>query len=333
MMIDLVLWTGLLLVSIFFLSKSADWTADSVVALTHKLNITKVALGILLVSLLYTLPELLVSLFAAARGELEIALGNIVGSNIANIAFMIGLSAVFSALTVHRRMIIRDGIFLMVATISALAFMLDGVVSQTEGIVLLSLAMFYIINVYEQEKIEAPEEREREAGEIAIGFELLTTLTGKRLEIRNVYVSFAVGIIVSLITADLLVRSVVNIASILGASELLLGMTVVALGTSFADIATAVAASRKGHGDLAVAGCLGANLFTLMIVLGLTVLINPLPVSSEVLLLNGSIFLVITALFFVYMITMKIGKLKGLVLLAIYVVFLLLSVIAEIGMI
>jgi len=329
-MIDLVLWVAALLTSIFFLSKSADWTADSVVALTHKLNTTKVAIGILLVSLLYILPELLVSLFAVARGELEIAFGNIVGSNIGNIAFMIGLSAMFSTLWVHRRMIVRDGIFLMVATISAFAFMLDGFVSQTEGIVLLSLAVFYIINVYEQEKIEAPEEREREAKEIAIEIDLLTTLTGKRLEIRNAYVSFAIGIIVSLITADLLVLSVVNIASILGASELLLGVTVVALGTSFADIATAVAASRKGHGDLAVAGCLGANLFTIMIVLGLTALINPLPVSSETLLMNGSIFIFITALFFVYMITMKIGKLKGLTLLFIYMVFLLLAIAAEI---
>jgi len=329
-MIDLVLWVAVLLISIFFLSKSADWTADSVVALTHKLNTTKVALGILLVSLLYILPELLVSLLATVQGEPEIAFGNIVGSNIGNIAFMIGLSTMFSTLIVHRRMIIRDGIFLMVATISAFAFMLDGIVSQTEGIVLLSLAVFYIINVYEQEKIEAPEERERETAEVAIEFDLLTTLTGKRLEIRNAYVSFALGIIVSLITADLLVRSTVNIAGILGASELLLGMTVVALGTSFADIATAVAASRKGHGDLAVAGCLGANLFTLMIVLGLTALINPLSVASETLLLNGGVFLFITALFFIYMITMKIGKLKGLTLLFIYVVFLFLTIVAAI---
>jgi len=329
-MIDLVLWVAVLLISIFFLSKSADWTADSVVALTQKLNTTKVALGILLVSLLYILPELLVSLLAAVQGEPEIAFGNIVGSNIGNIAFMIGLSTMFSTLIVHRRMIIRDGIFLMVTTISAFAFMLDGLVSQTEGIVLLSLAVFYIINVYEQEKIEAPEERESEAAEVAIEFDLLTTLTGKRLEIRNAYVSFALGIIVSLITADLLVRSTVNIAAILGASELLLGMTVVALGTSFADIATAVAASRKGHGDLAVAGCLGANLFTLMIVLGFTTLIHPLQVSSETLLLNGSVFLFITALFFVYMITMNIGKLKGLTLLFIYVVFLFLTIVAEI---
>lgn len=329
-MIDLVLWVAALLISIFFLSKSADWTADSVVALTHKLNTTKVALGILLVSLLYILPELLVSLLAAVQGEPEIAFGNVVGSNIGNIAFMIGLSTMFSTLLVHRRMIIRDGIFLMVATISAFAFMLDGLVSQTEGIVLLALAVFYIINVYEQEKIEAPEEREKETAEVAIKFDLLTTLTGKRLEIRNAYVSFALGIIVSLITAHILVQSTVNIAAILGASELLLGMTVVALGTSFADIATAVAASRKGHGDLAVAGCLGANLFTLMIVLGFTALIHPLQVSSETLLLNGSVFLFITALFFVYLMTMKIGKLKGLTLLFIYVVFLFLTIVAAI---
>jgi len=329
-MIDLVLWTLVMLISIFFLSKSADWTADSVVALTRKLNTTKVALGILLVSLLYILPELLVSLLAVVQGEPEIAFGNIVGSNIGNIAFMIGLSSMFSTLVVYRRVIVRDGIFLMVATLSAFAFMLDGVVSQTEGVVLLSLAVFYIINVYEQEKIETPEERERETAEVAIEFDLLTTLTGKRLEIRNAYVSFALGIIISLITANLLVRSAVNIASILGASELLLGMTVVAMGTSLADIATAVAATRKGHSDLAIAGCLGANLFTLLIVLGLTALINPLLVSSETLFLSGTIFLVITSLFFIYMITMKIGKWKGLTLLVIYLIFLVLTIAAEI---
>ena len=329
-MIDLVLWAVVMLISIFFLSKSADWTADSVVALTHKLNTTKVALGILLVSLLYILPELLVSLLAVLQGEPEIAFGNIVGSNIGNIAFMIGLSSMFLTLVVYRRVIVRDGIFLMVATLSAFAFMLDGVVSQTEGVVLLSLAIFYIINVYEQEKNEAPEERERETAEVAVEFDLLTTLTGKRLEIRNAYVSFALGIIVSLITADLLVRSAVNIASILGASELLLGITVVALGTSLADIVTAVAASRKGHSDLAVAGCLGANLFTLLIVLGLTAPINPLLVSSETLFLSGTIFLVITSLFFIYMITMKIGKWKGLTLLIIYMIFLVLTIAAEI---
>jgi len=217
-MIDLVLWAFLFLVSLFFLAKSADWTADSVVALTHKLNTTKIALGILLVSLLYILPELLVSLFAITQGENEIAFGNIIGSNIGNIAFMIGLSSLLATLVVHRRMIVRDGIFLMVATIATFAFMLDGVVSQTEGIVLLALAVFYIINVYEQEKIEAPEERKTETEEIAVRIELLTRLTGRHYEIKNPYLSFTLGILVSLITAHVLVLSVVNIASILGVS-------------------------------------------------------------------------------------------------------------------
>ena len=317
-------------VSIFFLSKSADWTADSVVALTHRLNMTKVAIGILLVSLLYILPELLVSLFAITQGESEIAFGNIIGSNIGNIAFMIGLSALFSTLVVHRRMIVRDGIFLMVATISTFAFMLDGVVAQTEGIVLLALAVFYIISVYEQEKIEAPEEKKMETEEIAIRFELLTTLTGKRIEIKNPIASFVLGMVVSLVTAELLVRSAVNIASFLGASELLLGITVVALGTSLADIATAVAASRKGHGDLAVAGCLGANLFTILIVLGLTALVSPLPVSNQSLWLSGGTFLVTAILFFSYMITMRIGKLKGIVLLSVYTAFLIVTIMTQI---
>jgi len=319
-----------MLVSIFFLSKSADWTADSVVALTHRLNMTKVAIGILLVSLLYILPELLVSLFAITQGETEIAFGNIIGSNIGNIAFMIGLSALFSTLVVHRRMIVRDGIFLMVATISTFAFMLDGVVSQTEGIVLLALAVFYIISVYEQEKIEAPEEKKMEAEETEIRFELLTTLTGKRIEIKNPIASFVLGMVVSLVTAELLVRSAVNIASFLGASELLLGITVVALGTSLADIATAIAASRKGHGDLAVAGCLGANLFTILIVLGLTALVSPLPVSNQSLWLNGLTFLVTATLFFSYMVTMRIGKLKGIVLLSVYAAFLIVTIITQI---
>jgi len=199
-MIALILWILLFVASVFFLSKSADWTADSVVALTHKLNTTKIALGILLVSLLYILPELLVSLIAITQGENEIAFGNIIGSNIGNIAFMIGLPALFVTLLVHRRMIVRDGIFLMVATVATLAFMLDGVVSQYEGIVLLALAIFYIINVYEQEKVEAPEERKTEMEEIAVRIELLTRLTGKHYEIRNPYLAFALGITVSLIT-------------------------------------------------------------------------------------------------------------------------------------
>jgi cation:H+ antiporter len=329
-MIDLILWAFLFLVSVFFLSKSADWTADSVVALTHKLNTTKIALGILLVSLLYILPELLVSLIAITQGENEIAFGNIIGSNIGNIAFMIGLSTLFATLLVHRRMIVRDGIFLMVATVATFAFMLDGVVSQPEGIVLLALAVFYIINVYEQEKMEAPEERKTETEEIVIRIELLTRLTGKHYEIRNPYLSFTLGIIVSLITADALIMSVVNIASMLGVSEIVLGLTVVALGTSLADIATAVAAARKGHGDLAVAGCLGANIFTLAIVMGLTTLINPLYVSNESLWLNGSMFLITATLFFGYMITMKIGKLKGMILLIAYAIFLALTIITQI---
>ena len=329
LLIELAAWTATMLLSIFFISKSADWTADSVIALTHKLNTTKIAIGILLVSLLYILPELLVSLVAITQGEAEIAFGNIIGSNIGNIAFMIGLSALFSTLVVHRRMIVRDGIFLMVATISTFAFMLDGVVSQAEGIVLLALAVFYIINVYEQERLEAPQEREVETEEIAIRFELLTNLTGKRIEIKNPFISFALGIVVSLVTAELLVRSAVNLASLLGASELLMGITVVALGTSLADIATAVAASRKGHGDLAVAGCLGANLFTLLIALGLTTLVSPLQVSSESLLLNGSMFLIITVVFFVYLITMRIGKLKGLALLVLYAIFMALTLLTQ----
>lgn len=328
-LLDFALWVAVLALSVFFLSKSADWTADSVVALTRELKTTRVAVGILLLSLFYSLPELLVSTIAAAQGKVEIAFGNVVGSNIGNIALMIGLSSMFSTLTVHRRMIVRDGIFLVVTTVSAVAFMLDGVVSRIEGMVLLSLASFYIVNVYEQEKLAAPEEKEHETGEIAIMFDFLTSFTGKRIEIRNAYVSFTLGIVVSLATAELLVRSVVNIAALLGITEMLLGTTVVALGTSLADISTAVAASRKGHGDLAVAGCLGANLFTLLFVLGLTALLSPLPVSTETLLLNGGVLLIITILFFVYMLSMKIGRLKGLSLLLIYMVFLILTVLYE----
>jgi len=330
LIIDLVLWVLVLIASIFMLSKSADWTADSVLALGHQLKTTKIALGLILVSMLYVLPELLVSLLAAVEGEYEIAFGNIIGSNIGNIAFMIGLPAMFSTLLVPRRMIVRDGIFLMVATIASFAFMLDGMVSQTEGLVLLSLSVFYIINVFEQEKLEAPEERKMEMEEVAIRSELLTTLIGRSIEVKSPHASFALGIIVSLVSADLLVRSTVSIAGILGTSELLLGMFVVGLGTSLADIATAIAAARKGHGDLAIAGCLGANLFTLLIVLGLTALISPLPILKETFLLSGCVFIAMTSMFFVYMITMKIGKLKGLTLLLVYMVFLVLSVILEV---
>jgi len=329
-MINLLLWVIVLLISIFFLAKSADWIADSAVQLTDKLNTTKVALGILLIPILYVLPEFLVTFFATAQGEFNIALGNIIGSNICNIGLMIGLSTMFTEIIIHRRMIIRDGIFMMITTISALALLSDGEISQFDGIVLLSLAVFYTINVYDQERRETPEEKEEERKEVIIELELLSKLTGKALEIKNVYVSFILGISVSLITSETLVRSAVNIASILGVSDLLIGMTVVAVGTSIADIATAIAASRKGYGELAVAGCLGANLFTIMIGLGLTSIIYPLSVSNGMLLFYGGTLLLITSLFFIYMMTKRIGKLKGFTLLFIYAAFLLLSIISEI---
>jgi cation:H+ antiporter len=193
----------------------------------------------------------------------------------------------------------RINVFLLQDIVKLTGILLTfGVVRKELG--LLAWAVFYIINVYEQEGVEAPEERKAETEEVAIGFELLTTLTGRRIKVKNPCVSFALGIIMPLVTADFLVRSAVNIASLLGASELFLGITFVALGTSFADIATAVAASRKGHGDLAVAGCLGANLFTLLIVLGPTTLTSPLQIPSKSLWLGGSVFLITATLLSIY---------------------------------
>lgn len=316
-----------ILIAMLILTKGADWTTDALEALAKRWGTSRVALGVALVPVFSVLPELIVSLYAVQAGLHGIAFGNIIGSNIANIALMIGLSSFILSLQTPRRILLRDGVFLMAATLAASLTFLDGLVSREEGIILLAMYVPYLINVYEMEKTATKAEIAREAEEIVIRLDYMGGIL-TAIRTKSPVLGFVAGVAAMLLGGQLFIIAARDLITGAGISELLIGVTIVAVGTSIPDIVATQVAARKGYDDLIVSQTVGANLVSIMAALGLIALLSPLRVqaSGSVLLLN---LVALNLLTFILLLSMirgrRIDKAEGLAILAVYASYVTLS--------
>lgn len=236
------------------------------------LGISTLVVGLTVVALGTSAPELLVSLSAAVAGSSEIALGNIVGSNIANIGLILAISAIIAPIQLNWSIFKREIPAVIGFSILTLIFALDGEIGRVDGAILLFCFIaftFFIYRQAERERAEILPEMESYEQE-----EHLTEKSNLLLEIARVIV----GLIILLIGAQLLVDSAVNIARVLGVSDLIIGITLVAVGTSLPELTICVIASLRRENDIVLGNVLGSNISNLLVIIGIVALIQPITV-------------------------------------------------------
>lgn len=287
------------------------------VAVAKRLGVSPLVVGLTVVAFATSAPELLVSVEAALSGSPGIALGNVVGSNIANIALVIGLVAVVRPMRVDRDDVRPDIVVMLLASVVLVGLGLLGRIGRLAGLMFLATLAVYLVGSYLRERAAAqgsPDWHVEEAEAIE-GSPLPNGL-------------FAVGMVIVgvgalVVGASLLVDGASQIARILGVPESVIGLSIVAFGTSLPELATSVIGAWRGHPDVAVGNVLGSNIFNILLILGTTALISPLSVSRGVALGDmGFMLLVAVAGSISILKTGSVGRVLGAALFAAYIAYL-----------
>ena len=290
------------LLGLIGLSKGSDWLTDSIVPLARKLGTSHSAISLILVSVLVSLPEILVAVIATFLGHPVIGLGVIFGSIMCNIGLMTGLNAFIRPLHVERSLIVRDGVFSVVFAVVVMAISYDGAISRFEGLALFMLFIPYIITVWEDEKLKSPESREKELATTMIELDMIGMQFGK---MRAGVISFILGTFLLLAGSQLFSDSLIKIAQTSGISDLIIGLTLGAIGPSIPNIFAAYKAGKKGMDGVVISETLGSNIFTLLVTLGILSLITPLVIEPSWIAFEIPIMVLMSFLLLLFMVTKR----------------------------
>lgn len=245
------------------LVKGADWFVDGASAIAEKLRIPPLIIGLTIVAMGTSAPEAAVSISAALKGNADITIGNIVGSNILNILIILGLSAAIAPLAVEQSTICRDMPFLLGISLLLIVQGWDGSITRFDGLIMMILFTAYLIFLLVRARRQ-PQQDSINAGQRSLWQIPLT----------------AIGLTAIVIGSNLAVDAACTIARLLGISERLIGLTIVALGTSLPELFTSVIAARKGNADIAIGNIVGSNVFNILFVVGLSAVIVPVPFAA-----------------------------------------------------
>lgn len=315
---DILYSAIVILVSIVLIGKGSDWLTDSLIPVAKRLGVSGVSVGLILVSVAVSLPEVLVAIYTTLKGFSGITLGVILGSIFVNIGFMTGLSAIVRPLRVTKNLILRDGVFSLVVPILVLAVGLQGEITRAEGFAFVLLFVPYVINVFLQEKQKTTEEQSRDVKEVEVSLDLLGFDIGK---IKSGWVSFALGVGVLLVGAQIFGSQLIHIAEGFKINHLIIGFTLGAIGPSIPNIVAAYKAAKKDMGEIAVSETLGSNIFTLLVTLGITAMISPISLTPQWIKFDLPALLILSSMLFFFTITKKaISRFEGGLLLLGYLI-------------
>jgi cation:H+ antiporter len=298
----------------------ADLLVRSAAALASHLGVRPIVIGLTVVALGTSLPELAVGIDAVRQGSPGLAVGNIVGTNLVNILFVLGLSALIRPIAFERRTLRFDLPAMTAASLALLLLTLDGSLSRVDGIVLCLGGIAYTGGIiWASRRESAPVRAEYESGSKQ------TAVGGGRVLLRRVLTLFA-GIGLVILGAELLVDGSIEVARSLEVSEATIGLTVIAIGTSAPELLTTLTATFRGDRDIAVGNLLGSTVYNIALILGIAVLTAPaeLQVADEVVAAD-LLFLAVVAVITipVFLSGRRIGRLEGGAFVAAYIGYLL----------
>ncbi len=304
---------ALILAGFVLLYFGADWLVNGAANLAVKVGISQLVVGLTVVAFGTSAPELVVSLDAALNAHGDIAIGNVTGSNIFNLAFILGIASLICPIAINRQILRFDAPVMIIASIVFSLMILDGKISRPEALLLFSGILAYtgylIVSSKKSSSSAQEESKEQNAPEIA----------GGSIAISIFYV--LAGLITLVLGSRLLVEGAVAVAKILKISEAVIGLTIVAAGTSLPELATSVVAAFKKNADISIGNVVGSNIFNILCIIGLAGTVAPMSFPG---ISNMDIgFMLGTAiLIYPFMLSGKIlNRTEGGILLAIYVAY------------
>lgn len=297
----------LLVVGFGMLIKGADWFVEGASKIADKLGIPQLVIGLTIVAMGTSAPEAAISISAALKGSAEITVGNVVGSNIMNVLLILGITSLIIPLAVQKSTIKYEIPFVIVITaLTAVLGLSDNTVGRGDGLILWCCFILYLIYLFRMaKKGQALPEEVEEAGAEESVWKMIGLIV--------------VGAALIVIGSDITVDAATEIATIFGMSERLIGLTIVAFGTSLPELVTSVTAGIKGKADIAIGNIVGSNIFNLLFVLGTAALITPVVYQANFLI--DSIVCVATVALLLVCVLNKDKKLKrlgGIVMLVCY---------------
>ena len=294
----------LLCFGFFLLTKGADYFIENSASFAEEKGISPHVVGVTIVAFGTSLPELLVSIISSFQDYNDLALGNIVGSNISNIGLVLAVSTfifyyVLGTYIVPEKNANSDSYVMVLAVFLLFIFARDNLISVSEGLIFFLLYLFYIYWLYKRSSNEPVEEVEESTS--------FTFLLG--------------GLIGLLFGAQITVNAAVSIAEAMGVSEIVIGLSVVAIGTSLPELAGTVSAARMGHKEIAVGNVIGSNIANIFLVMGVLAMINPIAVEQFVIERTLPLLILLTIATFV-MIRIPLTRLGGTILFSFFLLFL-----------
>lgn len=318
----MVLQFVILIIGIALLVKGADWLVDGASGLSSSFGVSPLFIGLTVVAFGTSAPELAVSISAAMKGSGSIAISNVVGSNIANIALVIGFSAILAPLAISKTTVRKELPFNILISFALMAMLLRGAkygLDRYDGFVLI----IFLIIFMEYTLMMAKSDRERKRLENTTILSEEDNEKIKKVRIKNGVLTL-IGLAMVVFGADLTVDSATEIALQLGISEALVGLTMIAIGTSLPELVTSVTAILKKQDDLAIGNIVGSNIFNICLILGVSSIIKPIGVIvdhywADILFMSMlAVFLLITT-----MKKSKITRLEGSFFFASYVAYII----------
>lgn len=307
----LILSIGALGLGMYLLFKGGDWTIESAVFIAKRLGVSPLVIGFTIVAFGTSLPELLVSLNANMTGSPGIAIGNVIGSNIANILLVIGVTAMFATLVVVPKRLLRDIIMMLLISLVMVALMLQGTISQLAGGAMVLFLLGYVAWQYmmaAQGKIEVDELESAQYKNLFHGFIFLF-----------------LGLFAIAAGAEFLVRGAKVSATIIGVPEDVIGLSIIAFGTSLPELSTCIIAATKKQSDMVIGNILGSNVFNILMILGITASVKAIPedaIAPQVVALDVWVMLGVAVLFAaVLLFAKKINKVTGGIFFAGYIFY------------
>ncbi|WP_404350426.1 calcium/sodium antiporter [Sutcliffiella horikoshii] len=311
----------LLIFGFALLIKGADWFVDGASSIAKILRISPLLIGLTIVAFGTSSPEATVSILAALDGNAEVSLGNVIGSNIFNITLVVGLTALLNPLKVESETIRKEipftllgsAVLLVLISDIALQGFSENLLTRSDGLIFLlifAVFMYYIFEVARNNRDKIPVEETSE----------------KATWGKNIFWT-VIGLAAIIFGGELVVRNSTEIAVSLGMSETLVGLTIVAIGTSLPELVTSIMAAIKKQSEIALGNIVGSNIFNILFVLGTSSLIAPLPVNSKIFVDIG-LLVVLTVILLVFSRTnFRIGKIEGTFLAIAYVLYLVFIII------
>ena len=294
----------LLVVGFVLLIKGADFFVDGASSVAKVLKIPSVIIGLTIVAMGTSAPEAAVSLTASLSGSNDISLGNIIGSNLFNLLMVIGICAIIFPVATNLEILKRDMIWNIIASVALFAMLLDGTIGRIEGALLLAGMVVYLILIVKHALKNRLEGEETET-----------------LSLPKAILYIIGGLAAVVIGGQMVVNNASLIAAAWGMSDTLIGLTIVAIGTSLPELVTSIMASRKGDSGIAIGNAVGSCLFNTLFIMGFTTVISPITAAPE-LIVDACLLIAVTVLMFILAKTkMKTSRLEGAVCVLVYIIY------------